>query len=99
IVNLNRRYVRLRQIKSPEEIEWMRIGAALTDFGMAGLRDGLQSGLTERSLADLVERAYIVLGGTNVIHFFGVTPMTDPSIGVPTQIVAQRKIRHRDAVP
>jgi Xaa-Pro aminopeptidase len=31
--------VRLRQIKSPEEIEWMRIGAALTDFGMAGLRD------------------------------------------------------------
>ena len=24
IVNLNRRYVRLRQIKSPEEIDWMR---------------------------------------------------------------------------
>jgi len=45
---------------------------ALTDFGMAGLRDGLQPGLTERALADLVERAYIALGGTNVIHFFGV---------------------------
>ena len=98
IVNLNRRYVRLRQIKSPEEIEWMRIGAALTDFGMAGLRDGLQPGLTERSLADLVERAYIALGGTNVIHFFGVTPMTDPSIGVPTQFVANRKVKAGDAV-
>ena len=42
IVNLNRRYVRLRQIKSPEEIDWMRIGATLTDRGMAGLCDGLQ---------------------------------------------------------
>lgn len=41
IVNLNRRYVRLRQIKSPEEIDWMRIGAAMTDRGMAALRDGL----------------------------------------------------------
>ncbi len=36
IANLNRRYVRLRQIKSAEELDWMRIGAALTDRGMAG---------------------------------------------------------------
>jgi len=39
--NLNRRYVQLRQIKSAEEIAWMRIGAALTNRGMAALRDGL----------------------------------------------------------
>ena len=98
IVDLNRRYVRLRQIKSPEEIDWMRIGAALTDRGMAALRDGLRPGLTERELADLVERAYVARGGTNVIHFFGVTPMTDPSIGVPTQFVANRKVNVGDAV-
>jgi Xaa-Pro aminopeptidase len=98
IVNLNRRYVRLRQIKSPEEIDWMRIGAAMTDRGMAALRDGLRPGLTEREVADLVERSYIALGGTNVIHFFGVTPMADPSIGVPTQFVANRKVNAGDAV-
>jgi len=98
VANLNRRYVRLRQIKSPEEIDWMRIGATLTDRGMAALRDGLRPGLTERELADLVERAYIVLGGSNVIHFFGVTSMTDPSIGVPTQFVANRKVNAGDAV-
>jgi Xaa-Pro aminopeptidase len=98
IVNLNRRYVRLRQIKSPEEIDWMLIGAAMTDRGMAALRDGLRPGLTERELADLVERSYIALGGTNVIHFFGVTPMADPSIGVPTQFVANRKVNAGDAV-
>ena len=28
IANLNRRYTRLRQVKSAEEIDWMRIGAA-----------------------------------------------------------------------
>jgi Xaa-Pro dipeptidase len=98
LANLNRRYTRLRQIKSAEEIEWMRIGAALTDRGMAALRDGLRPGLTERELADLVERAYIALGGTNVIHFFGVTPMSDPSIGVPTQFVANRKVNRGDVV-
>ena len=76
----------------------MRIGAALTDRGMAALRDGLRPGLTERELADLVERAYIARGGTNVIYFFGVTPMTDPSIGVPTQFVANRKVNVGDAV-
>ena len=98
IANLNRRYVRLRQIKSPEEIDWMRIGAALTDRAMAALRDGLRPGLTERELADLVERAYIALGGTNVIHFFGVTSMSDPALGVPTQFVANRKVNAGDAV-
>jgi Xaa-Pro aminopeptidase len=98
IANLNRDYVRLRQIKSSEEIDWLRIGAALTDRGMTALRDGLRPGLTERELADLVERAYIARGGTNVIHFFGVTPMADPSIAVPTQFVANRKVNAGDAV-
>jgi Xaa-Pro dipeptidase len=98
VANLNRRYVQLRQIKSAEEIDWMRIGAALTDHGMAALRDGLRPGLTERELADLVERAYIARGGTNVIHYFGVTSMTDPRLGVPTQFVANRKVERGDAV-
>jgi Xaa-Pro dipeptidase len=48
IVNLNKAYVRLRMIKSAEEIDWMRIGAALSDRGLLTLRDGLAPGLTER---------------------------------------------------
>jgi Xaa-Pro dipeptidase len=98
VANFNRRYIRLRQIKSAEELDWMRIGAALTDRGMAGLRDGLRPGLTERELADLVERSYVALGGTNVIHFFGVTPMAAPRLGVPTQFSANRKVAHGDIV-
>ena len=98
VANLNRCYVRLRQIKSEEEISWMRIGAALTDRGMAALRDGLRPGLTERELAELVERAYVAHGGVNVIHYFGVTAMADPRVGVPAQFPANRKIEHGDAV-
>ena len=98
IANLNRRYTRLRQVKSAEEIDWMRIGAALTDRGMMALRDGLQPGLSERQLADLVERSYIALGGTNVIHFFGVTSMVQPDLGVPTQFVGNRDVARGDIV-
>jgi Xaa-Pro aminopeptidase len=98
IANLNRRYTRLRQVKSAEEIDWMRIGAALTDHGMTALRDGLRPGLSERDLADVVERAYIALGGTNVIHFFGVTSMAKPDLGVPTQFVGNRDVARGDIV-
>jgi Xaa-Pro aminopeptidase len=98
IANLNRRYTRLRQVKSAEEIDWMRIGAALTDRGMTALRDGLRPGLSERELADLVERSYIALGGTNVIHFFGVTSMAKPNLGVPTQFVGNRNVARGDIV-
>jgi Xaa-Pro aminopeptidase len=98
IGNLNRRYTRLRQVKSAEEIDWMRIGAVLTDRGMTALRDGLRPGLSERELADLVERSYIALGGTNVIHFFGVTSMAKPNLGVPTQFVGHRDVGRGDIV-
>ncbi len=96
--NLNRGYTRLRQIKSDEELDWLRIGAALTDRGMLALRDGLRAGLSERDLADLVERSYVALGGTNVIHFIGVTPMAAPRLGVPTQFGANRKVAPGDVV-
>jgi Xaa-Pro dipeptidase len=98
IANLNRAYIRLRQVKSAEEIDWMRIGAALTDRGMIALRDGLRPGLTERELGDMVERAYVPFGGTTVIHYIGVTPMSAPQLGVPPQYAANRKAAAGDIV-
>jgi Xaa-Pro aminopeptidase len=98
VANLNRAYVRLRMMKSAEEIDWLRIGAALSDAGMAGLRDGLQAGLDERELGNLVERAYVARGGTNWIHFFGVTPMADPRVAVPAQFPSTRRVRRGDIV-
>jgi Xaa-Pro dipeptidase len=98
VKNLNRPYTRLRQVKSAEEIDWMRIGAALSDRGMIALHDGIRPGLSERELGDLVERAYVPLGGTTVIHFIGVTKMADPQLGVPTQFASSRRVAAGDIV-
>src|SRR5262245_52216985 len=73
--SLNRNYVGLRQVKSAEELDWLRIGAHFSDLGMGALRDGLKPGLNERELGNLIERVYVPHGATNVIHYIGLTPM------------------------
>src|SRR6201988_1658663 len=96
--SLNQPYVRLRMIKSEEEIDWLRIGAHFSDLGMLALRDGLRPGLTERALGDLVERAYLAQGGANVIHYFGVTPMHAPQLAAPAQFPSTRAVAAGDTV-
>jgi Xaa-Pro dipeptidase len=98
VTSLNRAYVRLRRVKSAEETDWLRIGAWLSDRGMAGLHDGLMPGRSERELGDLIERAYVADGGTNVIHYLGVTPMHAPSVAVPAQFPSTRRVETGDIV-
>jgi Xaa-Pro aminopeptidase len=96
--SLNRDYIRLRQVKSPEELDWLRIGAHFSDLGMAALRDGLKIGLSERELGDLVERAYVSQGATNVIHYIGTTSMSAPDLAVPRQFASTRRVQAGDVV-
>jgi Xaa-Pro aminopeptidase len=98
VTSLNRAYMRMRRVKSEEEIDWLRLGAWLSDRGMAGLRDGLAVGLSERELGDLVERAYVAQGGVNWIHYIGVTPMHDPQLAVPAQFASTRRVQQGDIV-
>ncbi len=96
--SLNRDYIRLRQVKSAEELDWLRIGATFSDLGMMALRDGLKPGLNERELGALVERAYVSQGATNVIHYIGVTSMNSPDLGVPRQFPRMRRVQAGDVV-
>ncbi len=98
VVDLGAAYTRLRQLKSAEELEFLRVGAALSDAAIEGLRSGLRSGLTEWQLADLVERSYVPYGGTTHIHYFGVTSMREPSRANPAQHASGRQVRAGDAV-
>jgi Xaa-Pro aminopeptidase len=98
IKNLNRAYLALRKVKSVEEIDWLRIGAAFSDRGMAALRDRLKPGLTERQLGDLIERAYVADGGVNWIHYIGATPMHMPQLAVPAQFPSTRRVQKGDVV-
>ena len=96
--SLNRDYIRLRQVKSAEELDWLRIGAHFSDLGMTALRDGVKPGLNERQLGDLVERTYVSQGATNVIHYIGVTSMSAPDLGVPRQLPTTRRVQAGDVV-
>ena len=98
MVGLDTEYVRLRMIKSEEEIDWLRIGAALTDLGLAALLRETKPGLTERELGNIVERAYVGHGGTTMIHYIGRTSMAKPHIFVPPQHPSPRTVEKGDVV-
>jgi len=98
VAALDAEYVKLRLIKSEGEIDWLRIGAALSDAGFAALLAGTKPGLTERELADIVERAYVPRGGTTMIHYIGVTSMANPHLFVPPQHPSPRKVQSGDVV-
>lgn len=98
VVGLDAEYVRLRMIKSEEEIDWLRIGAALTDLGLAALLRETKPGLTERELGNIVERAYVGHGGTTMIHYIGRTSMANPHICVPPQHPSPRAVGKGDVI-
>ncbi len=98
-VGLDGEYTRLRiHEKSEEEIQWLRLGAALSDAGFASLLQGARPGMTEPELADLVERGYVPHGGGHGIHFIGATSMASPSVHVPLQFPSQRRLAAGDVV-
>jgi Xaa-Pro dipeptidase len=98
VVSLDADYIELRLIKSAEEMAWLRIGAALSDAGMAALVAGTRPGMTEHELGNMIERAFVGHGGTHVIHFIGSTPMAAPDVCVPRQFASRRQIERGDFV-
>jgi Xaa-Pro aminopeptidase len=98
MVGLDAEYIRLRQIKSEEELDWLSIGAALSDAGLAALLAGTKPGLTERELGAICESAYIKHGGTTMIHYMGITSMAKPHLYVPPQHHSPRKVKKGDMV-
>ena len=98
VVELNAEYIRLRAIKSEEEIDWLRIGAALSDAALAALLRETRPGRSERELVNEVERAYVGHGGTTLIHYLGVTSMATPDRFVPAQHPSPRPVQTGDVV-
>ena len=98
VVPLDDAYVRLRLVKSDEELEWLGVGTELTDAAVRALHEQAAPGVDERRLADIVERAYVARGGTTHIHYFGATPMSDPRQCVPAQWPSTRPLERGDAL-
>lgn len=98
VVPLGAAYTKLRLVKSGEELDHLRAGAYLSDLAVLALRDGLRPGLADHELSDLVERAYVPLGGTTHIHYFGVTAMDAPDRAAPVQHTTGRVVGDADVV-
>ncbi|MGE5539025.1 MAG: M24 family metallopeptidase [Gemmatimonas sp.] len=96
--DVNRVYTQLRMIKSEEEFEWTRIGAALSDAGLDGLARNLRVGMNEHELAAIIEQAYVPWGGLTGIHHLGVTSMAKPDCCVPSQFPRNRTVQKGDMV-
>jgi Xaa-Pro aminopeptidase len=98
VIDMSADYLRLRQVKSAEEIDWLRVGCELTDRAVNALAAELRPGLSEPELADTCERAYVAAGGRTHIHYFGTTSMADPGLAVPAQWTSSRRVAAGDAV-
>jgi len=98
LVDLNAAYVELRLVKSDEEVDWVRIGAWLSDLAIGALQREVRSGIDERELWRICESAYGGEGGTTWIHYFGVTSMAEPDRCVPAQYPSARRIRRGDVM-
>ncbi|HEU0070866.1 MAG TPA: M24 family metallopeptidase [Alphaproteobacteria bacterium] len=97
-VDMAKAYTKERSIKSAEELEFLRVGVAMTDAAVEALERELKPGLTEYQLADIIERAYVPWGGLTQIHYTGVTSMADPSCCVPSQVARRRTVKAGDCV-
>ncbi|HZA41695.1 MAG TPA: M24 family metallopeptidase [Actinomycetota bacterium] len=98
VVELDRAYTEARQVKSGEEIDFLRVGARLTDAGMEALAKTARDGVAEHHLAAAVEAAYRPSGAVNHIHYFGTTPMSDPARCVPAQYQSNGRVARGDVL-
>ena len=88
----------LRLTKSAEELARYREAARLTDLAMAALEREARPGLREFELGAIVEHAIGRAGGQPGIHFMATTPMRDPRVGVPGQILSTRVLEKGDVL-
>ena len=89
---------RLRMVKSEEEIEWLRRGAALTDAAVEHLIANVKPGMHEYELGALIEAAGLARGGLPHLYYISSGPQDGSSPCVPRQNLSGRKITRGDVI-
>jgi Xaa-Pro dipeptidase len=98
VVFLDAEYARLRLVKSGEEIEWLRRGAAMSDDAVRALAGAARPGMSEAACCAVLESGYVAAGGLTHIHYLGVTPMAEPGLCVPAQWPSSRELAAGDVL-
>jgi Xaa-Pro dipeptidase len=84
-VEFGPQFNRIRQVRSEEELVYLRKSGYLTDLACEALERDLRAGLTEHDVLSIVYGAYLKNGGDPGIHFIATTSMDKPDRFVPWQ--------------
>lgn len=91
-------FQRLRLVKSAEEIEWLRNGAALTDAALENLIASVKPGMREYELGALVESIALAQGGLPHLYYVSSGPQDGAGVCVPRQNLSHRVLEHGDVI-
>jgi Xaa-Pro aminopeptidase len=97
-IDVTRAFRRLRLIKSAEEIEWLKKGAALTDAALQHLIDNVKPGMREYELGALIEADALGRGGLPHLCYLSSGPQASGGACVPRQNLSARVIERGDVV-
>jgi Xaa-Pro dipeptidase len=98
LVDATADFLRLRLVKSEEELEWMTRAAAITDQALAALVGTAVPGVTELELQAEAVAAAIRAGGQPHFLYLSSTPMANPDRIVPQQDLSDRRLQAGDAI-
>ena len=90
--------LKIRLVKSDEELDALRIGAEFCDRAVEALEREARPGISEHELAAIVQCSYLGSGGRSHIHYMATTPMSNPSICVPAQYQSKRILEKGDVL-
>ncbi|HXF69001.1 MAG TPA: M24 family metallopeptidase [Thermoflexus sp.] len=98
LVDVTAEFVRLREVKSEEEIARLRRAAALTDQAIYALWEKIRPGIPDYALVEIAEGAFRGQGGTPHVTYIRAMPMDRPNGCAPAQNPIGRVIERGDVV-
>lgn len=98
VADVTSKFLRLRLLKSDEEIAWMERAACVTDAALSALVHSATPGRPERELEAAAMAAAIEAGGQPHFLYLSSTPMARPDRAVPAQDLSDRRLEPGDAV-
>ncbi len=98
LVDVTAAFVRLRMVKSEEEIVRLRRAAELTDQAIYALWEKIRPGMPDYALVEIAESAYRGQGGTPHVTYIRAMPMDRPNGCAPAQNPIGRVIERGDVV-
>ena len=91
-------FQRLRLVKSGEELDWLRKGAAFTDAALENLIANVKPGMREYELGALVESVALAQGGLPHLCYLSSAPQEGRGVCVPRQNLSHRVLAKGDVI-